>query len=71
MLADTIAKTQGAFVARRQILDVVLVANKIVEEYWKLGRTGVVFKIDFEKAYDFWILFFKRKDLVRYGGNGS
>ena len=52
VLSDTIADTQGAFVAGRQILDVVLVANEIVEEYRKLGRSGIVFKLDFEKAYD-------------------
>ena len=52
MLADTVAETQGAFVAGRQILDVVLVANETVEEYRKLGRSGLVFKLDFEKAYD-------------------
>ena len=52
MLADTIAETQCAFVAGRQILDVVLVANKTVEEYRKQDRSGIVFKLDFEKAYD-------------------
>ena len=51
-LKEVLAETQGAFVAGRQILDVVLVANEIVEEYRKRGKPGVVFKIDFEKAYD-------------------
>ena len=53
MLEDTIAETQGAFVVGRQILDIVLVANELVEEYRKNGRAGFVLKIDFEKAYDF------------------
>ena len=53
VLKDTIVETQGAFVAGRQILDVVLVANEVVEEYRKHGKTGLVFKIDFEKAYDY------------------
>ena len=53
VLADTIGESHGAFVAGRQILDSVLVANEVVEEYQKEGRLGVVFKIDFEKAYDF------------------
>ena len=52
VLADTIAETQGAFIVGREILDVVLVANEIVEEYRKVGKSGVVFKIDFKKAYD-------------------
>ena len=47
VLADTIGEAQGAFVVGRQILDNVLVANEVVEEYRKQGRSGVVFKIDF------------------------
>ena len=53
VLEDTISKNQGAFVAGRQILDVILVANEIVEDYRKKGKEGLVFKIDFEKAYDY------------------
>ncbi|RVX04307.1 Beta-arabinofuranosyltransferase RAY1 [Vitis vinifera] len=37
---------------RRQILDAVLIANEIVDERRRSGEEGVVFKIDFEKAYD-------------------
>ena len=36
----------------RQILDAVLIANEIVDEKRRTGEEGVVFKIDFEKAYD-------------------
>lgn len=52
MLEETISTAQGAFVAERQILDLVLVANEVVEYYRSLRREGVVVKIDFEKAYD-------------------
>ena len=52
VLAETISKYQGAFVAGHQILDVVLVANEAVEDYKRGKREGLVFKIDFEKAYD-------------------
>ena len=52
VLDSTISKNQGAFVANRQILDVALVANEVVEDVRAIGRKGVVFKIDFEKAYD-------------------
>ena len=52
VLAETISKYQGAFVAGRQILDVVLVANEAMEDYRRGNRKGLVFKIDFEKAYD-------------------
>lgn len=43
VLEATISEIQGAFVAGRQILDLVLVANKPVEDY-RSSR--------FEKAYD-------------------
>ena len=52
VLGETISKCQGAFVVGRQILDVVLVANEVVEDYRRGKKAGLVFKIDFEKAYD-------------------
>ncbi|RVW89628.1 hypothetical protein CK203_036367 [Vitis vinifera] len=52
VLHETIHSPQGAFVQGRQILDVVLIVNEIVDEKRRLGEEGVVFKIDFEKAYD-------------------
>ena len=52
VLHETIHSSQGAFVQGRQILDAVLIANKIVDEKRRTGEEGVVFKIDFEKAYD-------------------
>ena len=36
----------------RQILDVVLVADEVVENYRRSNTKGLVFKIDFEKTYD-------------------
>ncbi|RVW71380.1 putative ribonuclease H protein [Vitis vinifera] len=42
----------GAFVQGRQIMDAILIANEIVDERRRSGEEGVVFKIDFEKAYD-------------------
>ncbi|GMQ04499.1 hypothetical protein CsSME_00049896 [Camellia sinensis var. sinensis] len=51
-IGDTISSTQGAFVQGRQILDVVLVANEVVEECRKSRKRGLVFTADFEKAYD-------------------
>ena len=53
VLADTISESQGGFVVGRQILDVILVANEIVDNYKKPRKEGIVFKIDFEKAYDY------------------
>ena len=48
----TISLSQGAFVEGRQILDAVLIANEVVDEKKRSGEEGVVFKIDFAKAYD-------------------
>ncbi|RVX12744.1 LINE-1 retrotransposable element ORF2 protein [Vitis vinifera] len=52
VLHETIHYTQGAFVQGRQILDAVLIANEIVDERRRSREEGVIFKIDFEKAYD-------------------
>lgn len=41
-----------AFVQGRQILDAILIANEIVDERRHLWKEEIVFKIDFEKAYD-------------------
>ena len=52
VLHETIFGSQGAFVEGKQILDAVLIANEVVDEKRRSGGEGVVFKIDFEKAYD-------------------
>lgn len=52
MLEITISCDQGAFVKNRQILDAVLVANEVVDEIRVKKKKGLVFKIDFKKAYD-------------------
>ena len=52
VLRDTISESQGAFVSGRQILDVALIANEVVEDYRSSRKSGIIFKIDFEKAYD-------------------
>ena len=53
VLYETIHSTQGAFVLGRQLLDADLIANEIVDEKRRSGEEGVVFKIDFKKAYDY------------------
>ena len=52
VLHETIHSTQDTFVQGRQILDAVLIANETVDEKRRSSEEGVVFKIDFEKAYD-------------------
>ena len=52
VLHETIFGFQGAFVEGRHIMDAVLIANEVVDEKRRSGEEEVVFKIDFEKAYD-------------------
>ncbi|GAU16213.1 hypothetical protein TSUD_298450 [Trifolium subterraneum] len=43
---------QTAFVKDRQILDDILIANEAVDEACKFQKELLLFKVDFEKAYD-------------------
>jgi hypothetical protein len=53
VIGTVISDTQSAFVKGRQILDGILVANEVVDEAKKLNKNLLMFKVDFEKAYDF------------------
>ncbi|KAK9095318.1 hypothetical protein Scep_026787 [Stephania cephalantha] len=52
VLNDTIAREQSAFVSGRQILDLALIANEVVEEARTTATKAFVLKLDFAKAYD-------------------
>jgi len=43
---------QSAFLEGRGLLDSVLVANEVLEEYKRKRESCVFFKVDYEKAYD-------------------
>lgn len=43
---------QSAFIGGRQMLDSVLVANETIDEAKSKKKACLVFKVDFEKAYD-------------------
>jgi len=53
VLSGTISSSQSAFIEGRQILDAVLVANEVVDDYKRRRLEGVLFKVDFEKTYDY------------------
>ncbi|MCI13116.1 cysteine-rich receptor-like protein kinase, partial [Trifolium medium] len=47
-----ISESQTAFVKDRQILDGILIVNEIVDEERKSKKELLLFKVDFEKAYN-------------------
>ncbi|MCI15303.1 cysteine-rich receptor-like protein kinase, partial [Trifolium medium] len=50
--STVISESQIAFVKDRQILDGILIANEVVDETRKTKKELMLFKVDFEKAYD-------------------
>ncbi|XP_058751483.1 uncharacterized protein LOC131624543 [Vicia villosa] len=52
VLNSIISPCQSAFVPGRQLLDGVVVANEVVDYARKEYKNCVLFKVDFEKAYD-------------------
>ncbi|XP_045830878.1 uncharacterized protein LOC123922177 [Trifolium pratense] len=51
-MGSVISVSQTAFVKGRQILDGILIANEVVDEARKSKKELLLFKVDFEKAYD-------------------
>ncbi|PNX68891.1 cysteine-rich receptor-like protein kinase [Trifolium pratense] len=52
VIGSVIFESQSAFVKERHILDGILVANKVMDEARKSKKELMLFKVDFEKAYD-------------------
>jgi len=52
VMRSLIAETHTTFVKGRQILDGILIANEVVDEARKSKKELMLFKVDFEKAYD-------------------
>lgn len=53
MIGSIISFKQSAFISGWQILDGPLMVNEIINQYKSQKKTLMVFKIVFEKAYDF------------------
>lgn len=52
VLGSVISDSQSAFIKGKQILDGILIANEVVDEARCLNKELLMFKVDFEKAYD-------------------
>lgn len=52
VIGSVVLDSQSAFVKRKQILNGILVENEAVDEACSLHKEMLLFKVDFEKAYD-------------------
>ncbi|PSR84913.1 Endonuclease [Actinidia chinensis var. chinensis] len=52
VLPKVISESQSAFLGGRQILDGVLIANELIHDWRVQAKQGLIFKVDFTKAYD-------------------
>lgn len=66
-----IPESQSAFVKGRQILDGILIANELVDDAKKKRKGAVLFKVDFEKAYDSVSWCFLDLMMAKMGFNGK
>ena len=64
-----VSKPQNAFVKRRQILDVVFVANDVIDLILKSNEETVMCKLDIENAYDYvnWFFLFLVMSMMGFG----
>ena len=52
VIDNIISPSQMAFMRGRNILEEVVILHETVHELHRKNQSGVIFKIDFEKAYD-------------------
>lgn len=64
VMLNIIAPTPSAFIGERQILDSVLIANEVVEDYKSKKKKWWLLKLDLEKAFDWVDWTFLEKALI-------
>jgi len=52
VIGSVVSDSQFAFVKGKQMLDGILIANETVDEARRMNKELLLFKVDFEKAYD-------------------
>jgi len=52
VIGSLISDNQTAFIANRQIVDGFMVANEMVYDLKRSRRSSLIFKVDFQKAFD-------------------
>ncbi|GKV33735.1 hypothetical protein SLEP1_g42199 [Rubroshorea leprosula] len=52
VMDSIISPNQSAFVGKRQIVDGIIITNELIHEVKRRKRPTLIFKVDFEKAYD-------------------
>jgi hypothetical protein len=67
VIGSVISDSQSAFIKGRQILDGILVANEVVDEARKRKKELLLFKVDFEKAYDSIDWYYLEEVMVKMG----
>ena len=67
VLPSVIGDSQPTFLKDKGMLDSVLMANEVVEDLRRSGRSGLGLKVDFEKAYDSVIWEFLDDMLLKLG----
>ena len=69
VMGQVISPAQSAFVEGRQILDTVLIANEVVDSILRRKESGIVCKLDIEKAYDHisWEFLFQVLERIGFG----
>ena len=53
VIGSVVSNVQSTFIKGRQILDGILIANEMVDEAKKHNKELLLFKVDFEKAFDY------------------